>query len=105
MIFGLSTEDYQMILNLAVIPLQKQGARVWIFGSRARGDHRPFSDIDILYSLSKDLPPGYLAQIIEDLEESRLPIKVDLVRDIDMAKSYRDNVLKDCVEILEPLPR
>lgn len=99
MTFGLSQEDYQLLLKLAVLPLKKHGARVWVFGSRARGDHRPFSDIDLLYSPASELPPGALAEIINDLEESSLPIKVDLVRDTDLAKSYRMNVSKDQVEI------
>jgi uncharacterized protein len=31
---------------------------VWLFGSRARGDHRPDSDIDLLVVLPDGLPPG-----------------------------------------------
>ena len=30
---------------------------IWLFGSRARGDHRPDSDIDLLVVLPDSLPP------------------------------------------------
>jgi predicted nucleotidyltransferase len=99
MTFGLSPADYQLLQELAILPLKQQGARVWVFGSRARGDHRAFSDIDLLYSLKNELPEGTLAKIILDLEESHLPIKVDLVRDTEMAQSYRENVNRDKLEI------
>lgn len=97
--FGLSNEDFQLVLDLAISPLKKHGARVWVFGSRAQGHHRQFSDLDILYSLSNELPPGYLAKIITDLEDSRLPIKIDLVRDTDLATSYVDNILRSRIEV------
>jgi predicted nucleotidyltransferase len=49
MIFGLSDHEYELLAQLAISPLQKCGAKVWIFGSRARGDQRLYSDIDLLY--------------------------------------------------------
>jgi uncharacterized protein len=36
---------------------QLRPEEVWLFGSRARGDHRPDSDIDLLVVLPDGLPP------------------------------------------------
>ncbi|MBE9540577.1 MAG: nucleotidyltransferase domain-containing protein [Proteobacteria bacterium] len=36
-------------------PLKNQGANVWIFGSRARGDHQEYSDLDLMVSADIDI--------------------------------------------------
>ncbi len=50
---------------------------LWIFGSRARGDHRPDSDLDILVEF--DQPIGLEFVSLHDLLEEWLEVKVDLV--------------------------
>lgn len=37
---------------------EMQAAEVWLFGSRARGDHRPDSDYDLLAVVPDDAPEG-----------------------------------------------
>lgn len=97
--FGLSKEDYSLLKSLLFDPLKEKSAKLWVFGSRARGDHKPFSDVDVLYSASTKLPLGFISEIKESLEESRLPIKVDLVSVEDLAESYRESVERDKIEI------
>ncbi len=54
--------------------------RVWLFGSRARGDASPGSDIDIaLLPEEETLPVDWLAGLRELLEESHVPCRVDVV--------------------------
>jgi uncharacterized protein len=96
--FGLRHQEYEMLLHLAIGPLKKCGARVWLFGSRARGDHRPSSDIDLLYESPTNIART-ISEINEALEESRLPFKVDIVKMDELAQSYRENVLQDRVEL------
>ena len=59
---------------------QDTKVEIYLFGSRARGDHVPYSDIDIGF-VSKDAKDisGRLTALREILEESHLPYKVDLV--------------------------
>ncbi len=52
--------------------------KVYLFGSRARGDNTPFSDIDIGILTEEDISSD-LTILREILEESNLPYKVDLV--------------------------
>ncbi len=97
--FGLSDEQFQILNQMVVSPLKSHGATVWIFGSRARGDHKPFSDVDIMYERkdSTQFPKGFISHLREEIEESRLPFKVDLVDANEMAESYKVGALADRV--------
>lgn len=93
--FGLAHEDYAFIQRELEQRL-KGKATVWCFGSRARGNHKPFSDLDLMIECEVDVTRE-LAELKEVFEESRLPIKVDLVELKDFAQSYRAGFEKDKV--------
>lgn len=95
--FGLTKEEFAQLEEALFTPLRKAGAEIWIFGSRARGDQKKFSDIDILFELSKGnvLPSGLLSKIKEDLEQGNLPYKVDIVERQNIADSYREKIEKE----------
>ena len=57
----------------------KKDVRIFFFGSRARGDHSPFSDIDIAIDSKEDISSD-ITKLREILENSNLPYKVDIVR-------------------------
>jgi predicted nucleotidyltransferase len=97
--FGLTPEQFEILNQVVVSPLKSHDATVWIFGSRARGDHKPFSDLDIMYDTkdSTQLPKGFISHLREEIEESRLPFKVDLVDVNYMADSYKSGALADRV--------
>lgn len=97
--FGLSESQMEILLRLAIEPLKAAGASVWIFGSRARGDQVQFSDVDLLYSFSGKIPQGLISSISENLEDSRLPVKVDLVSEDELAESYRAGVIRERVSV------
>lgn len=96
--FGLTEKDWAIFNVVCLAPLKKIGARVWIFGSRARGDHRQFSDLDVIYDLPKGAK-GPLPEIKDALEESDLTVKVDLVLATELAESYRQGVERDRIEV------
>jgi predicted nucleotidyltransferase len=56
-----------------------ESADLILFGSRARGDARHWSDIDVGVRPLQSLPAGMLAQTRAALEESNLLLNVDLV--------------------------
>jgi hypothetical protein len=54
----------------------------------------------VLYEeVTGPLPAGLKSQIAEDLEESRLNFKVDIVNIADAAKSYLPGIMKDRIEL------
>jgi len=97
--FGLDNRQWQMVSDLALAKLKAAGAKVWIFGSRSRGDHQEFSDLDVLFEGQGPVPRALISEIREQLEESRLPIKVDLVEWSELADDYRPGVVKDRVQV------
>lgn len=50
-----------------------------LFGSRARGDARRTSDIDLALRASQAIPAHWLAEAREAIDESRVPFRVDLI--------------------------
>lgn len=55
------------------------GVLVGVFGSRARGAAKPYSDLDLVLEGEGPLPLSLLAALAEAFDESALPWKVDLV--------------------------
>jgi len=73
-------------------------ARVYLFGSCARGDMRRWSDIDIAIDPLEPLPAGVKSHIEEDLEESTVPYFVDVV-DLSTARpEFREEVMREGIE-------
>ena len=54
-----------------------QGVKVYLFGSRARQTARWNSDYDLL--VDADVPDRVIAEILEEIDESFVPFKVDIV--------------------------
>ena len=52
---------------------------VWAFGSRAGGKARKYSDLDLVIIGSEHIPNDIYNQLVEDFDESELPIRVDLL--------------------------
>lgn len=98
MTFGLDSLQYSEISNFLVQPLKGAGASVFIFGSRARGDHREFSGVDIMVESSKDLS-SLVAQIKEHFQQGNFPFKVDLVEKRHFSKAYLPSFEQDKIKL------
>lgn len=73
-------------------------ARVYLYGSCARGDAQRWSDIDVAIEPLEPLPPGLQLEIEEDLEESTVPYFVDLVNLSAAGAAFRDEVKREGIE-------
>lgn len=72
--------------------------RVVLFGSWARGEARPGSDVDVAVQRRGPLPPGVLAELRQRLEESTIPQRVDIVDLDDAPQALRAAVEREGVE-------
>lgn len=101
MIFGLKQTDLDFIKeNLKKV--LTSNTKVWCFGSRARGDHQKFSDLDLMIESNNDQRSN-ISKLNEVFEESNLPIKVDIVHEKDFAKSYFKNYLSERILFLSQI--
>lgn len=57
---------------------------IYLFGSRAKGNARKTSDVDVAFEPKGLLPVHWLSKLKDRLEESTIPYKVDLV---DLSKT------------------
>jgi predicted nucleotidyltransferase len=99
--FGLNDTHFKIVDALLFAPLKRNNIKVYVFGSRARGKHHPFSDLDVLYVLPKNinLNLSLISSLKEKLENSNLPIKIDLVSLDDLVDSYKSQVLSEMIEV------
>ena len=84
---------------VAALAGQYGARRIRVFGSVARGEERPDSDVDFLV----DFPRGY------DLFTQRLPLmqglanlfhrKVELIPEHELNRHIREQVMKEAVEL------
>lgn len=77
-------------------------AKIFLFGSRATGKNKEFSDIDIaIRSKTKDLQKR-VSLFNEAWEESKLPYKVDITQWKEIYKPYLSRIKKEKITIWQP---
>ena len=70
-------------------------AKIYLFGSRSRGDHNERSDIDIAIDTGKQISLLEKGQILSMIDALNMPQKTDIV-DIHRApRALKDNILKE----------
>ena len=74
----------QAVRHILLSRLQRYDVKIYLFGSMARGEIRKASDIDVAVLPAGSLPDGVLSEIREELENRRVPYRVEL---IDLAKA------------------
>ncbi|MDR1964867.1 MAG: nucleotidyltransferase domain-containing protein [Planctomycetaceae bacterium] len=76
---GLTLEPVDLAMVLAILRRRIPDRTVWVFGSRANGKARKNSDLDLVIQGSEAIPNDLYNQLVEDFDESDLPIRVDLL--------------------------
>jgi predicted nucleotidyltransferase/DNA-binding XRE family transcriptional regulator len=74
------------------------GTGVGLFGSAARGDDRPDSDVDLLVALPDDISLLELGRLTEELE-ALLGARVDVVPDRSVKPAVRARINQDLVPL------
>ncbi len=77
--------------------LKDYSVQVYLFGSHARGDARPTSDIDVGILPKASLPIGLLAELREALFESLIPVTVDLVDLSQTDEDFKQQILQEAI--------
>lgn len=100
-IFGLSPETHQKIAQ--TLQGQARVQKVWIYGSRAKGNFRPGSDIDLCLEGTLELED--LLQIRSHLDDLDLPYSFDLsIKALIHNPALLDHIQRCGLDFLNPSP-
>jgi type I restriction enzyme S subunit len=88
-----------LAIVVSILKTHLPGERVLVFGSRAAGCAKPFSDLDLAIDMSAPLPVLRLANLRDAFEASALPFKVDLVELISAAPAFAARIREQGVKI------
>lgn len=96
--FGLENKIIEDIVE--ILKKYSEITKAVIFGSRARGDYKKASDIDIALFGDK-LTHTINTKIFYQIEDLYMPYKVDLINfnTLSEKNKIRENILKEGVEI------
>jgi type I restriction enzyme S subunit len=85
-------ETKTKILEILRSELDNRSVGVFNFGSRARGNHREFSDFDIGLIGSEPIPVSTMNSLKEKLLESDIPFKVELIDFFQTSSEFKELV-------------
>ena len=98
---GVALTEAQARTVRAIIDSVLPDAEVWVFGSRATGHARPFSDLDLLLTQPHSLSWLQRADLRDAFEASELPFRVDVVEAEGLSGGVEARVLAERV-LLRP---
>jgi predicted nucleotidyltransferase len=74
-------------------------AAVVAFGSRIRGTHAPYSDLDLAIDSGEPLELSTLAKLTDAFSDSQIPYKVDIVDVHRISEEFRSIIKQHLVTI------
>jgi predicted nucleotidyltransferase len=86
-----ATQEKIINLIVALIP----DAKIYLFGSRARGTHRQWSDIDLALDAGVILPNVRIGEVSDVLAATNMPYKVDVLDFQNISPEMREIIKKD----------
>lgn len=86
--------DYRIIKNI----LAKYPYQFYAYGSRTKGTAKKFSDLDLCYLAN--IPRNEILNLNEELIESDLSFKVDLINLNKVDLSFKESIQKDLTLII-----
>jgi len=89
-----------LVLNIVRANLP-QSTKAWVFGSRATGRARRYSDLDLALDAGRRMTLDEIARLTEAFSDSELPYRVDLVDWRDIDDRWRHIVLSERVALNE----
>lgn len=94
----LSDKQSEILMQAKELTLRKLDGfpvRVYLFGSRAKGNVRPTSDIDIAVEPLGAIPPFLFQYLREAFEESHIPCNVDVIDTREANTKLIENIKKE----------
>ena len=93
--------DYKFYKDLVRLPYVKE---IWLFGSRARGDHQNRADIDLAVLCPAATLKEWMT-LQKKIRDADTLLKIDCVRldELDNASSLKQSILMQGIKIYDKL--
>ena len=95
----LALTDEQVRTVRRIVDTAVPGAEFFVFGSRATGRARPFSDLDLLFVTPARLNWAQRAELRDQFEACTLPFSVDVVDADGLAPGMVERVMRERVRL------
>jgi len=95
MVAAIPTQDLETTRKIVLKHLKGYRARVYLFGSQAKGKVYRSSDIDVAVLPLQPVPTWVFSEIREDLEESDVLYPLDLVDLSETDEKFKQRVKKE----------
>lgn len=82
---------------IALVSVIVPQAKIYLYGSRARGTNSEWSDIDIALDAGEPIYRLNMAEVRDILEASNIPYKVDVIDLNSVSESLRHAIERDKV--------
>ena len=96
--FGLEDRHLDFIRETLKKYISDPSAKFYIFGSRAKGKHKEYSDVDIAID-SQDLTSETKSKLELEFENSTFPYEVDIVDLNSIKETFKNLIQNDLVLI------
>lgn len=96
----LHTDHRRLVLGILSTNLP-ESTKTWVFGSRATGRARRYSDLDLAIDAGRRLTLDETARLAEAFSDSDLPYRVDLVDLHQIDDRWRRIIATECVALSE----
>ena len=93
----LDLADHELLIVKSILARHVPNATVWVFGSRATGKAKQFSDLDLCVKAPCAMSLDLTSAMAEDFAESDLPWKVDIVDWWSISEGFRAIIERDQV--------
>lgn len=90
---GVEEEHKKKIIG--VLTVLFPDATIYLFGSRARGTHRKYSDIDLAIDMGSPADPAAINEAKSMLSESNIPYFIDVVDFNEISKIMKNAILTE----------
>ena len=97
---ALPAEHRRLVLNILRANLPNS-TKVWVFGSRATGRARRYSDLDLAIDAGRPLTLDEISGLAEAFSDSDLPYKVDLADWRNMDGRWPRTIMAERVALTE----
>jgi predicted nucleotidyltransferase len=92
---GIDEQSKHKIIGIISVLLPESS--IYLFGSRSRGTHLQWSDIDIALETKNSIVIMITGEIASMFEASNMPYKIQVVDINSVSEKMRENILKDRV--------